>query len=112
MATLTGMAVVTFSAEGQMWLAAAKDPRWMRPYTELTYLPMQEALQYLRVNGYKAHIVTGGGQAFVRQYSEQVYGIPPEQVVGSAVGTKYGYDQDGKPFLTTRRSTDATYLPP
>ena len=100
MATLTGMSVDTFSVEAQKWLAAAKDPRWKKPYTELTYLPMQEVLMYLRANGYKTYIVTGGGQDFVRQYSERVYGIPPEQVVGSAVGVKYGYAEDGKPFLT------------
>jgi len=100
MATLTGMSVDTFSAEAQRWLAAAKDPRWKKPYTELTYLPMQEVLKYLRANGYKTFIVTGGGQDFVRTYSERVYGIPPEQVVGSAVGTTYGYDKAGKPFLT------------
>ena len=82
------------------WLAEAKDPRWKRPYTELTYLPMQEVLKYLRANGYKTYIVTGGGQDFVRVYAEQVYGIPPEQVVGTAAGTKYGYDKSGKPFLT------------
>ena len=61
---------------------------------------MQEVLKYLRANGYKTYIVTGGGQDFVRVYSEATYGIPPEQVVGSAGGTKYGYDKDGKPFLT------------
>jgi hypothetical protein len=100
MATLTGMSVDTFSAEAKKWLAEAKDPRWKKPYTELTYLPMQEVLSYLRANDYKTYIVTGGGQDFVRQYSEAVYGIPPEQVVGSAVGTSYGYDKDGKPLLT------------
>lgn len=100
MATLTGMSVDTFSAEAKQWLAEAKDPRWKKPYTELTYLPMQEVLAYLRANDYKTYIVTGGGQDFVRQYSEAVYGIPPEQVVGSAVGTSYGYDKDGKPLLT------------
>ncbi len=99
-ATLTGMSVDEFKAEATKWLDTAKDPRWKRPYTELTYLPMQELLQYLRANGYKTYIVTGGGQDFVRVYSEQVYGIPPEQVVGTAGGTKYGYDKDGKPFLT------------
>ena len=57
-------------------------------------------LQYLRANGYKTYIVTGGGQDFVRVYSDQVYGIPPEQVVGTAGGTKYGYDKNGKPMLT------------
>jgi phosphoglycolate phosphatase-like HAD superfamily hydrolase len=99
-ATLTGMPVETFQAQVKKWLAEAKDPRWKRPYTELTYLPMQEVLAYLRANGYKTYIVTGGGQDFVRQYSETVYGVPPEQVVGSAGGTKFGYAKDGKPFLT------------
>jgi len=99
-ATLTGMSVDEFSAEVKKWLAEAKDPRWKKPYTELTYLPMQEVLKYLRGNGYKTYIVTGGGQDFVRQYAEATYGIPPEQVVGSAGETKYGYDKDGKPFLT------------
>jgi len=99
-ATLTGMPVETFNAEVKNWLAEAKDPRWRRPYTELTYLPMQEVLRYLRANGYKTYIVTGGGQDFVRVYAEQTYGIPPEQVVGTAAGTKYGYAKDGKPFLT------------
>ncbi|WP_222102062.1 HAD family hydrolase [Candidatus Propionivibrio aalborgensis] len=99
-ATLTGMPVDSFNAEVKKWLAVAKDSRWKKPYTELTYLPMQEVLKYLRANGYKTWIVTGGGQDFVRQYSEQVYGIPPEQVVGTAGGTKYGYAKDGKPFLT------------
>ncbi len=99
-ATLTGMSVETFNADVTKWIAGAKDPRWKRPYTELTYLPMQEVLKYLRASGYKTYIVTGGGQDFVRVYSEQVYGIPPEQVVGTAGGTKYGYNKSGKPFLT------------
>ena len=99
-ATFTGMSVDEFSAEAKKWLEAAKDPRWKRPYTELTYQPMQEVLKYLRANGYKTYIVTGGGQDFVRVYSERVYGIPPEQVVGSAGRTSYRYDKDGKPFLT------------
>ena len=98
-ATLTGMSVEEFQAEVKAWLATAKDPRWKRPYTELTYQPMQEVLKYLRDNGYKTYIVTGGGQDFVRVYSEDTYGIPPEQVVGSALGTKYEYDKSGKPFL-------------
>ena len=99
-ATLTGMSVEAFNAEVKKWLETAKDSRWKRPYTELTYQPMQELLKYLRANSYKTYIVTGGGQDFVRVYSEQVYGIPPEQVVGTAGGTKYGYGKDGKPFLT------------
>ena len=83
----------------KQWLAKARDQRWKKPYTELTYLPMQEVLKYLRANGYQTYIVTGGGQDFVRVYSEATYGIPPEQVVGTAGGTKYGYKKDGKPFL-------------
>ena len=61
---------------------------------------MQDVLKYLRANGYKTYIVTGGGQDFVRVYAEQTYGIPPEQVVGTMGVTKYGYDKDGKPILT------------
>ena len=80
------------------WLETARNPRWKRPYTELTYLPMTELLKYLRANGYRTYIVTGGGQDFVREYSEEVYGIPPEQVVGTMGGTKYGYDKEGKRF--------------
>ena len=99
-ATLTGMTVDTFNAEAKKWTEEAKDGRWKRPYTELTYQPMQEVLSYLRANDFKTYIVTGGGQDFVRVYSERVYGVPPEQVVGSAGSTKYSYDQDGKPILT------------
>ena len=93
------MSVDRFQAEVKQWLAEAKDPRWHRPFTELIYQPMQELLAYLRANGFKTYIVTGGGQDFVRVYSEATYGIPPEQVVGSAGGTHYEYDKDGKPVL-------------
>lgn len=99
-ATLTGMTVDTFNAEAKKWSDGAKDGRWKRPYTELTYQPMQELLSHLRTNGFKTYIVTGGGQDFVRVYSEKVYGIPPEQVVGTAGSTKYSYDESGKPILT------------
>jgi hypothetical protein len=98
-ATLAGMTVDEFQAEATKWLDTARDPRWKRPYTELTYQPMQEVLKYLRANGYRTYIVTGGGQDFVRLYSDRVYGIPPEQVVGTAGGTKYRYAKDGKPYL-------------
>jgi phosphoglycolate phosphatase-like HAD superfamily hydrolase len=98
-ATLTGMSVDQFKGEVSRWLETAKDPRWKRPYTELTYLPMTELLKYLRANGYRTYIVTGGGQDFVREYADKVYGIPPEQIVGTMGGTKYGYDKSGKPFL-------------
>src|SRR5215211_4402986 len=99
-ATLTGMSVEEFNAEAVKWLETARHPRWQRPYTDLVYQPMLEVLRHLRDNGYKTYIVTGGGQDFVRIYSERVYGIPPEQVVGTAGATKYGYAKDGKPFLT------------
>jgi phosphoglycolate phosphatase-like HAD superfamily hydrolase len=98
--TLTGMPVDEFNAEVKKWIESAKDPRWKRPYTELVYQPMLEVMRYLRDNGYKTYIVTGGGQDFVRVYAERVYGIPPEQVVGSAGATKLGYEKDGKAFLT------------
>ncbi|WP_342633513.1 HAD family hydrolase [Microvirga subterranea] len=99
-ATLTGMTVDEFNAEAMKWLETARHPRWQRPYTELVYQPMLEVLRHLRDNGYRTYIVTGGGQDFVRIYSQQVYGIPPEQVVGTAGATKFGYGKDGKPFLT------------
>jgi len=99
MATLSGMTVEQFSVEVKQWMAQARDPRWKRRYDELAYQPMLELLQYLRANGYKTYIVTGGGQDFVRVYAERVYGIPPEQVVGTAGVTKYEYDKAGKPLL-------------
>jgi hypothetical protein len=99
-ATLTGMPVEEFEAEVSKWLETAKHPRWKRLYTDLIYQPMLEVLQYLRDSGFKTYIVTGGGQDFVRTYSQRVYGIPREQVVGSMGGTKFGYDKNGKPFLT------------
>ena len=99
-ATLTGMDVESFQAEVKAWIAEARDRRWKRHFTELTYQPMQEVLTFFRANGYKTFIVTGGGQDFVRVYSERVYGVPREQVVGSALGTKFGYDKSGKPVLT------------
>lgn len=99
-ATLTGMDVETFAAEAKAWITNAKDTRWNQPYTKLTYRPMQELMGYLRDSGYQTYIVTGGGQDFVRVYSEDTYGVPPEHVVGTATGTSYGYSKDSKPFLT------------
>lgn len=98
--TLTGMTVDQFTSEVKAWLETARDPRFKRPYTELVYQPMLEVMQYLRANGYKTYFVTGGGQDFVRTYSEQVYGIPPEQVVGTMGAVAFGYDASGKPMLT------------
>jgi len=98
-ATHTGMTTQAFEAMCDDWLATATDPRWHRPYTELVYEPMLETMQYLRANGYKTYIVTGGGQDFVREYSQRVYGIAPQEVVGSAVQTEYTYDKDGQGIL-------------
>jgi phosphoglycolate phosphatase-like HAD superfamily hydrolase len=103
-ATLSGMSVDDFEAEAKAWIATAKDGRWRRLYTELTYQPMQEVLHYFRANGFKTYIVTGGGQDFVRAMAQRVYGIPPEQVVGTMGGLKYGYGPDGKGFLTKEPS--------
>jgi phosphoserine phosphatase len=99
-ATLSGMTVDEFKAEVSKWITAAKHPRWDRPYTELTYQPMLEAMRYLRETGYKIYIVTGGGQDFVRVYADRIYGLPPEQIVGTAGATKFGYGKSGKPVLT------------
>jgi hypothetical protein len=94
-ATLTGIDVDTFRDEVAKWIAEARDPRWKRPYTELTYAPQIELLKYLRSVGYRTYIVTGGGQDFVRVYAEGVYGVPPEQVVGSAGAVSYQYGAKG-----------------
>ena len=94
-ATLTGVDVDTFRDEVAKWIAEARDPRWKRPYTELTYAPQIELLKYLRSVGYRTYIVTGGGQDFVRVYAEGVYGVPPEQVVGSAGAVSYQYGAKG-----------------
>ena len=94
-ATLTGVDVDTFRDEVAKWIAEARDPRWKRPYTELIYEPQIELLKYLRSVGYRTYIVTGGGQDFVRVYAEGVYGIPPEQVVGSAGAVSYQYGAKG-----------------
>ena len=98
--THTGMTVDAFKQIVQDWIARAKHPRFQRPYTELVYQPMLEVMKLLRANGYRTYFVTGGGQDFVRVYAEQVYGIPPEQVVGSASATQFGYDKSGKAVLT------------
>jgi phosphoglycolate phosphatase-like HAD superfamily hydrolase len=99
-AALSGMTTEQFNSEVKEWLATAKHPRWNRPYTELIYQPMLEAMNYLRASGYKTYIVTGGGQDFVRVYAERVYGLQPEQIVGSMGETRYGYDKNGNPILT------------
>ena len=92
------MSTEDFQEIVKKWISTARDPRWKKPYTELVYQPMIEVMNYLRANGFRTYFVTGGGQEFVRVYSEDVYGIPPEQVVGSSILTKYEY-RDGKPVL-------------
>ena len=99
-ATISGITVEEFRTEVGNWISTAKDPRWHRLYTDLVYQPMLEVMRYLRANGYQTYIVTGSGQDFVRVYAERVYGIPPEQVVGTMGETKYGYDTAGRPTLT------------
>lgn len=98
MATHAGMSTAEFEAIVKDWLAKARDPRFKRPYTELTYQPMVELLAYLRANGFKTYIVSGGGIEFMRPMTEKVYGVPPEQVIGSSIKTQYQV-KDGKPEL-------------
>ena len=98
MAAHAGMTSDEFSKIVTDWLATARDPRFKRPYTELVYQPMLELLAYLRANGFKTFIVSGGGIEFMRPWTEQVYGVPPEQVVGSSIKTKFEMRQ-GRPEL-------------
>jgi phosphoglycolate phosphatase-like HAD superfamily hydrolase len=98
-ATHAGMATNEFSRTVTEWIATAKHPRFNRPYAELVYQPMLELLTYLRANGFKTFIVSGGGIEFMRPWTEKVYGIPPEQVVGSSGVVKFEMGADGKPVL-------------
>ncbi len=98
-ATHAGMTTEEFAKIVLDWIATARHPRFNRPYTELVYQPMLELLAYLRANGFKTFIVSGGGIEFMRPWTEQVYGIPPEQVVGSSGVTKFQMGADGKPVL-------------
>jgi phosphoserine phosphatase len=97
-ATHAGMTTDEFAKIVSDWLATAQDPRFNRRYTELVYQPMLELLAYLRVNGFKTYIVSGGGIEFMRPWSERIYGVPPEQVVGSSIKTKFEM-RDGRPIL-------------
>jgi phosphoglycolate phosphatase-like HAD superfamily hydrolase len=98
-ATHTGMTVEEFHKAVLDWTTTARHPRFNRPYTELVYQPMLELLAYMRANGFKTFIVSGGGIEFMRPWTEKVYGIPPEQVVGSSGVTKFQPGPDGKPVL-------------
>lgn len=96
--THAGMSTEAFEGIVKDWIKTAKASRFDRLYTDLVFQPMLEVMQYLRANGFRTYIVTGGGQEFVRAYSERVYGVPPEHVVGSSIVTKYD-NSSGKPVL-------------
>ena len=98
MATHAGMTTDEFSETVTEWIATAKHPTTGRSYTQMVYQPMLELLTYLRANGFKTFIVSGGGIEFMRPWTERIYGIPPEQVVGSSIKTKFEM-RDGKPVL-------------
>lgn len=105
MVTHAGISTAEFEAIAKDWLHKARHPRFKLPYTELTYKPMLELLEYLRANGFKTYIVSGGGVEFMRPMTEAVYGIPPEQVIGSSIKTQYQM-KDGKPVLTRLPDVD------
>jgi len=98
LATHAGMTADEFDQVVKDWIATAKHPVYQRPYTECVYQPMRELLEYLRANEFKTFIVSGGGIEFMRPWAEAVYGIPPEQVIGSSVKLKYEV-RDGRPVL-------------
>ena len=98
MTTHAGMTTAEFEQIVKDWLATAKHPRFNRPYAECIYQPMVELLAYLRANGFKTDVVSGGGIEFMRPWTEKAYGIPPEQVIGSSIKTKFEM-RDGRPVL-------------
>jgi phosphoserine phosphatase len=98
-ATHTDVTTEEFNQAAKDWVAKAKHPRWDRHYTELAYQPMLEVMRYLRANGYKTYIVTGGTQPFVRAFGEAAYGIPPEQIIGTTVKTKFTPAKDGNTLI-------------
>lgn len=99
MATHAGMSTAEFEAIVKQWITTAKHPMTKKPFTEMVYQPMLEVLTYFRKNGYKTYIVSGGGIEFMRPWTEAVYGVPPEQVVGSSIKTKFVIQPDGKATL-------------
>ena len=105
MVTHSGMSAAEFEQEVSDWLATAKQSKFKRPYTELIYQPQLEFLAYLRANGFKTFIVSGGGMAFMRPFTEGAYGIPPEQVVGSSVVAEFQL-KDGKPAMVRQPKID------
>jgi len=105
MATHAGMTSDEFDATVRQWLATAKHPTLKRPYTELVFQPMLELLAYLRAQGFRTYIVSGGGVEFLRVFAQERYGIPPEQVIGSSIKTKYEL-RDGKPVIVRLAEID------
>jgi phosphoglycolate phosphatase-like HAD superfamily hydrolase len=106
LATHTGMTTDEFTKTVVDWIGAAQHPRFKRPYTEVVYQPMVELLAHLRANGFKTYIVSGGTIEFMRPWTERVYGIPPEQVVGTTFVTTYKLGTDGKPMLLRQPKID------
>jgi phosphoglycolate phosphatase-like HAD superfamily hydrolase len=104
-ATHAGMTTEEFQKAAEEWLATAKHPKTGRLYTEMVYQPMLELLRYLRANGFKTYIVSGGGVEFIRAFSEKVYGIPPEQVVGTVGKQRYEL-RKGVPVLVKQAEVD------
>jgi phosphoserine phosphatase len=98
MATHAGMTTDVFAEVAKHWLAIAKHPKFGRPYTECVYQPMLEVLAFLRANGFKTYIVSGGGVEMIRVFAERTYGVPPEQVIGSTIKTKFEV-RDTRPVL-------------
>ena len=98
MATHAGMTTEEFATVARQWLESARHPKTGRPYTEMVYQPMLELLTYLRSNGFETYIVSGGGIEFVRAFAEPVYGIPPQNVVGTSIKTRYEV-RDGNPVI-------------
>lgn len=105
MATHAGMTTDEFERHVRDWLATAKHPRFGRPYTDLVYQPMLELLAYLRANGFKTYVVSGGGIEFMRPWSAQIYGIPPERVIGSSIKTRFEL-RNGSPVLVRLPEAD------
>jgi haloacid dehalogenase-like hydrolase len=105
MVSHAGMTTEEFEVIVKDWITTAKHPRFKRPYTELVYQPMLELLAYLRANGFKTYVVSGGGIEFMRPWMEKAYGIPPEQVIGSSITTKYEL-RNAKPFLVRQPELD------
>jgi phosphoserine phosphatase len=96
--THAGMTTAEFEKITSDWLSTARDHRFKRPYTELVYQPMLELLAYLRANGFRTFIASGGGIEFMRPWTERIYGVPPEQVIGSSIKTRFEM-KDGAPTL-------------